>query len=212
MAGFYLIWILRATWVYSTIDQSIQGDVWRLVFSNVVKFVLWVLPAAAYIIWCKQQPVLESLKVNTALDKQGLVWATAVSTLYFVIILSVEFFASQRTLAPLSSSSAWAITGTLLSILFSPIIEELFFRGFVLNELETRFGFWKGNLLQALLFVLVHWPNWVWTNGLQQQTLATSGGIFTLATLLGWAAKRTISIWPPVVIHTLNNFIAAFVG
>jgi len=66
MAVFYFVWMIRATLIYDALDQFIQAEGWRLVFSNVVKFTLWVLPAMGYIIRCNQEPVLKSLKVNTS--------------------------------------------------------------------------------------------------------------------------------------------------
>ena len=86
------------------------------------------------------------------------------------------------------------------------------FRGFVLPQLSSRMAFWKANLLQALLFTAMHWPNWIWVNGFGMGIVTGSIGAFAIAVLLGWLVKRTNSIWPPVAVHILNNFLVAFLG
>jgi membrane protease YdiL (CAAX protease family) len=98
----------------------------------------------------------------------------------------------------------------LAFIFFSPISEEILFRGFVLNKLAERLKFWMANLLTAVLFTLIHWPFWIWRNGLNGWLIQTSAGIFLLAILLGYVVKLTNSLWPAVAVHIANNFLAHF--
>jgi membrane protease YdiL (CAAX protease family) len=136
----------------------------------------------------------------------------AVSVLYFVIVFTVEKLYSNRTLTPLLQASASAWLATFVQVFFSPITEEILFRGFVLQQLTDRLSFWKANIIQAFLFTAMHWPNWIWVNGFQAWIIVTSVSIFILALFLGWLLRRTNSIWPPIVVHIINNFLSLFAG
>jgi uncharacterized protein len=209
---FYLAWLIRATVFYSAVDLSIPGETQRLVFSNLVKFLLWVVPAALYIIFRERQNPLKTLKLASLVDWRGLAIGLTISIFYFMVVFTYEKLFSGRTLVPLLQAPVGAWLAMLTRVFFSPISEEILFRGFVLPQLNDRFAFWKANAIQALLFAAMHWPNWLWVNGFKIGILATSIGIFLLGLFLGWLLRRTNSIWPPVVVHIINNFLAAFLG
>ena len=209
---FYLLWLIRATLFYSAVDLSIPDGTARLVFSNVVKFLLWVVPAAIYVSRLQQENPLVSLKISTPPDRRGVIIGLVISLLYFAGVFTFEKFSSGRTLAPLLQASPAAWLATLAQVWFSPISEEIMFRGFVLPQLTNRMAFWKANLLQAVLFTAMHWPNWIWTGGFGPSILSMSVGVFAIALLLGWLVKRTNSIWPGVVVHIVNNSLVSFLG
>ena len=55
---FYIIWIVRATIFYNTVDLSIESEMGRLVFSNIIKFLLWVIPAGLYVFYRERKNLL----------------------------------------------------------------------------------------------------------------------------------------------------------
>jgi membrane protease YdiL (CAAX protease family) len=209
---FYIVWVIRGTVFYAAADLSISNETYRLIFSNVVKFLVWVVPAVAYVLWLEHANPLTSMKITTPIDKRGLVIGIVVSLLYFTAILVSEKFKTGRTLAPLLAASAGVWLTKLAQVFFSPIFEEIMFRGFVLPQLNRRMEFWEANVLQAAFFTAMHWPNWIQVNGLQFSILASSISIFVIGLLLGWLLRRTNSIWPPVAVHILNNFLVGFLG
>ena len=209
---FYLIWIVRATIFYNAVDLSVEFETGRLIFSNVIKFSLWVIPAGLYVFYRERQNLLINLKITSPINWCGLVIGLAASALYFVIVFAVEKLYPGRTLMLLlhASPSAWLVT--FAQVFFSPISEEILFRGFVLPQLMDRMPFWKANVIQAILFTAMHWPNWLWVNGFQTWIIVTSISIFILALFLGWLLRRTNSIWPSIVVHIINNFLSSFAG
>jgi membrane protease YdiL (CAAX protease family) len=209
---FYIAWIVRATWFYYAVDASIQNETWQLAFSIFIKFILWVLPAAAFVYWLDRENPLEKMKVNTPVHLDNLVLIASAGVFYFFIVFLFEYWMSNRTLLLLIQTPLLKILSVLAGTSLSPVVEELLFRGFVLYKLGEGFPFWKANLIQAFLFTAMHWPYWIWTNGLQTQLAVTSVGIFILALFLGWVLKKGNSIWPPVLIHIVNNLLAAFLG
>jgi len=214
---FYLVWVIRATVFYAAVDLSIPDETYRLIFSNIVKFLVWVVPATAYVFWLEHANPLTSMKISTPIDKRGLAIGAVVSLLYFAAIVVSEKFKTGQTLAPLFAASAGVWLTKLAQVFFSPISEEIMFRGFVLPQLSSRMEFWKANVLQAVFFTAMHWPNWIWVNpnilgGQPPAILASSVSIFIIGLLLGWLLRRTHSIWPPVTVHIINNFLVGFFG
>jgi membrane protease YdiL (CAAX protease family) len=212
LLAFYLTWIFRATWFYSRVDLAIPDSTGRLLFSAGIKFVLWVLPAVVYILWHDRQNPLLTMKITTRIAPSGLLIGVLLSALYFACILLYAYLISHQTLASLLRASTATLLGTLPGVLFSPLYEELFFRGLVLPTLNASLRFWPANLLQAVLFTAIHWPNWLWLGGFHASLLITSVSILLLGLFFGWLTRRTNSIWPAVAMHMLNNFLAAFLG
>jgi membrane protease YdiL (CAAX protease family) len=212
LVGFYAVWILRATWFYSSVDLSIPDSTWRLVFSNGLKFILWVLPAVAYVVWHDRQNPLTTMKVSTRIDRRGVLIGLRISIVYLACVYLLEYFTSQRTLAMLLRTTPLTILATLVSVSFSPVSEEWLFRGFVLPKLNENMHFWPANLVQAALFVAIHWPNWIWVGGFHWSLVTTSVSILLLGLLFGWLTRSTNSIWPGVAVHIANNFLTAFLG
>ena len=90
------------------------------------------------------------------------------------------------------------IAGALHACIFGPIVEEIGFRGLVLDGLlKTRCRPWVAILISAVAFGLLHgfWANFV---------TATLFGI-----LAGWLYWRTGSIIPGIIIHITNNSLTA---
>jgi membrane protease YdiL (CAAX protease family) len=74
-----------------------------------------------------------------------------------------------------------------------PFAEELFFRGILYQLLRGRFGVWLGILGSSLLFGIVHGD------------IAVASAAFVLGLLLAVVFERSRSIWPCVLIHSINN-------
>ena len=92
----------------------------------------------------------------------------------------------------------------------SPFVEEMVFRGLVLQRAEEYMGFWAANTLSAGLFVTVHLPGWIFADVALPGILSSAAFVFLLALVLGYLLKRTGSLWACVVCHTLSNWEATF--
>lgn len=103
------------------------------------------------------------------------------------------FVRGRRPLPFYFGHGPWAL---LLDLAFTsamtPMIEELFFRGFLFPAVNIRFGFWIAALSSGLLFGLGH-PAVV-----PQATLGIA---------LPWLRERTGSLWPCIIVHSAINTI-----
>jgi uncharacterized protein len=100
---------------------------------------------------------------------------------------------------------------TVLFTVVSPttLIEEVHFRGFLLNKFWQATGFWKANAVSSALFVLIHIPGWFALDrfAAPPQLAVDALGIFVFGLVFGWAMKKTGSLWPAYALHALNNLL-----
>lgn len=84
------------------------------------------------------------------------------------------------------------VTGVVLA----PILEELLFRGVLLQGLLHNYRPWVAIGQSAILFGLIHFNP-------AQSLSAAFGGL-----LLGWLYYRTRSLWICIIVHALHNLLA----
>jgi hypothetical protein len=204
LAAFFVIWSLRAT-VFYAIDESIASDVCRTVYSTAVKAMLWIGPAWAYARWIRQTPVLSYLGISAAPARREWGITGLVTLLYLGAVVGLEVMFGGKSFHP-SVPAAFAIT----FLAASALIEEILFRGLVLQELSRHFRGVPANIITSLLFVVVHWPHWIWSRGFSAGVFADSVGLFLASVLFGWLYLRTRSIWPCFMAHVANNVVAGF--
>jgi uncharacterized protein len=135
----------------------------------------------------------------------GLALAAAVYVAYILFVAMVyspfvqpeqqditeELGVDQSTLA--------AVLGGILIIVFAPISEELFFRGFVYGALRTRMGLWPAAAISAVVFGLPH---------ITSADLSIVPPLIIFGLLLAWLYEYTGSLGPPIALHMINNAIA----
>ena len=84
----------------------------------------------------------------------------------------------------------------------APLVEELFFRGFLFGLYRGRHPLWMAYLVSSVLFTLLHLEP---TRMNVPQMAGLSVGIFLLAMLLAWLYKHTGSLYPGILAHAVNN-------
>jgi membrane protease YdiL (CAAX protease family) len=96
------------------------------------------------------------------------------------------------------------VTVMAFAVVFGPIYEELFFRGFLFPLLAKTFGAAGGIVLSAIPFALLHGPQnqWAW----QQVTMVGVAGL-----AFGFVRYRTGSTAASTILHScfnLTQFVA----
>src|SRR5205085_10934250 len=94
---FFVVWAVRATVVFF-IDERIHSQVLSSVYSNAVKFLVWVVPAAVYLRRVERQPPLGYLKLTTPVNRKGLVLSLVISALYFAATVAFETSVGGKSL------------------------------------------------------------------------------------------------------------------
>lgn len=96
----------------------------------------------------------------------------------------------------ISTSKPVLLVSILGAVVAAPIVEELFFRAFLQPVLQQWFGPWRGLLLCALFFAIVH------------RHLYVIIPLFALGVALGYVYNRTRSLVAPIVLHMMCNTLA----
>ncbi len=133
----------------------------------------------------------------------GLTIAAVVASLGFSVVYTMLVtWQEWQPLIPPQPEPAFVFANRLaiLSIValavWTPFVEELFFRGFVFRGLANRWGNGVGLVLSAVVFAAMHYHI-----GLLLPILVTG-------LLLGGLYWRTGSLWPSIVVHAIQNGIA----
>jgi membrane protease YdiL (CAAX protease family) len=132
-------------------------------------------------------------------------WYNSSLLLWGIVLL----FAASITLEPLLSlfpdrwfellsdtvgRGGWAV---LLTVVLAPVLEEVLFRGLILEPVRQKWGAAIGIVISAVIFGLAHTPI------LPQMVNALVMGI-----VLGYIYVLTDSLVPVIIIHAVNNGIA----
>jgi membrane protease YdiL (CAAX protease family) len=209
LLAFYIVWALRATVLYR-IDASFQSDLARHAYSDFIKFVIWVVPTFLYLKYVDRVNPFAYLKLSTRIEAAGLGFALVL--LWFIGIQVVEHFTNHRTILLGAQLTASQWTTILLTVAGAPIIEEIFYRGFVLQKFRDLFRFWTANIITTALFILVHWFYWLYSGQTIRQVIVSSLQILPLSLMLGWLVKKTNSLYPSILLHLLNNLTSFVFG
>lgn len=88
------------------------------------------------------------------------------------------------------------LIGFILVCLFVPIYEEVVFRGVILDSCQKHINFRTGNIIQAVLFGIVHF------------NLFLFPVFFVFGIITGLMRKKSQGLLPGIVFHSVNNSLA----
>lgn len=130
--------------------------------------------------------------------------------LLFSVVLFSWFDPSKTATAYFSGKGIGALPAILAyAILGNALPEEIFFRGFLLKRLQGKLGFLGANLIQSLLFGLIHALMFIQLIGFLKAVM-----IFAFISLIAYVfgaineKKAVGSILPSVFIHAFANTAA----
>ncbi|MFJ3387708.1 MULTISPECIES: lysostaphin resistance A-like protein [unclassified Lysinibacillus] len=87
--------------------------------------------------------------------------------------------------------------------------EEIVFRGLILQEINKKMAFWKANVMTALLFLVIHYPVWIYNEKFFH--FGTHVYVFILGLLFVLVYKKTGSLWSVIILHALHNFFVTII-
>jgi len=162
-----------------------------------------LLPALAfYLTGNREKSMLDYFQLREYW-KRGVIVGAGVAILYFSIAWEARSDGGQITFHFPAGFAIW-----FNFILGSPLAEEAFFRGVLLQELQTRLGSTWAILLSAGAFALLHLPQWVILDNLVGADLLSSfTTIFVYGVVFAFLVTRTRSLWASLLPHWINNFI-----
>lgn len=129
----------------------------------------------------------------------GAIATVAILTLLYYLKLPSSAYGDFTQYVMLHATGFTALALFLIVGIFSPIVQEIVFRGIVMEGLLRTTNLVVALIVSTVLFSAVHW-----SGGANQV-------VFTLLTGLvqGWLYWRTRSIVAPSIMHAIGNCIAA---
>jgi uncharacterized protein len=81
----------------------------------------------------------------------------------------------------------------IVGIVVAPVVEEIFFRGFLFQGFRQQYGWVKSMLLSSVIFAFAHLD------------LASLIPTFILGGVLAYVYHKSNSVWPGILLHFLVN-------
>jgi membrane protease YdiL (CAAX protease family) len=194
---FHLGWIAWPTFVYPRLS-AVGSTTFTYALLNIsIRLLVWVLPVFLYLRYVDRVGPLDYLKLKKHV-RRGIAIAAALTALN--LFGSMVRFGMPH---PSMDRVTWnSVLGTSILIGF---IEEIPYRGFMLQKFSERVGFWPANLMTSLLFLLVHVPGWITLHTFREDTAVF---VFTFGVVMAIALKYSRSLWAPIVTHSTNDFMS----
>jgi uncharacterized protein len=194
---FHAFWTGYVFWIYPWVQSLGDTTLLYALVNITIKLLLWVLPVFLYLRFIDHVDPLAYLKLKENW-KRGLLFGLGLSLLIFLGSL-------LRYGLPAPGRPLFTWNSFLSSSLLIGFIEEIPYRGFILQKFEQRMGFWRATLITSLLFLGIHLPGWI---ALHLLTAYNVISIFIFGIFMAILYKVGKSLWGPIVAHSLNDFIS----
>ncbi|MGE7674217.1 CPBP family intramembrane glutamic endopeptidase [Lysinibacillus sp. NPDC094403] len=194
--------------------ESAINAIIQVILVSVIPFIWWFFSAR------KEQSFLRWLGLQKPdIENKGnyFVWFLFIMVLLFVPLYTITYFYLDSSILASNRFTGLGFSALIPALFYAMVqtglSEELLFRGFLLKRFKHKFGFQMGNIMQSLLFGILH--GWMF------YSLVPFGVVVlvVMATafagyLMGWINERKSngSIVTSWGIHGIGNLIASFVA
>jgi uncharacterized protein len=115
---------------------------------------------------------------------------------YALSYIAPEYVLSNMNISLLFSEGTVGVIvfNFISAVLLGPIVEELIFRGFLIQRLSYKFGMTKAVIISSLAFGVLHFD-------------IIGATIFGIVCAILYI--KTKSLFVPIIVHIVNNFTAA---
>lgn len=208
--GFYIAWILRVV-LLMPVGTRIDSEWLRLGFSQGLRVLFWIVPALLYLHYVDRARPLSFLRLTVFPRGRGVWLGTGLLAGFLIVSAALAFLFMGASLDKTSTMAGrdWAML--LVLMVFVAVAEEILFRGFIFLHLRAWHPFQRSNLITAFLFLLIHFPGWLYMQGPHWGLVQLGVSVFLIGWFLGLVMEVTQSLWPPIALHFLNNIVSAVI-
>ena len=197
VAGFHALWALWPYFGYPRLAAVGERTLAYAVINLGIRLLVWVAPVFVYLRYVDGVDPLQYLKLTQHV-RRGLVVALGLTVLN--LLGSILRFGPPH---PSMARVTWnSVLGTSFLVGF---VEEIPYRGFMLQKLGERLNFWAANLITSLLFLAVHLPGWL---ALHMLRIDTAVSVFIFGVVMAIVFRYSESLWAPIVTHSTNDFLS----
>lgn len=183
------------------LPKSVISFLTTLLIYGVLVFLVWSLVIRKYSASFKDLG-LRSFKVWHILVI-SVVWLVVIKVLSYVYSFLIILFGYnppveliEKVPRLFGTSYLGIVLAVVMTGIIAPVVEEIFFRGFIYPPLRKRFGVSGGIILSAVIFGLFHLETWVIIP------------IMIIGVVLAYLYETEDSLGPPIMVHALNNLLS----
>jgi hypothetical protein len=192
---FHLAWIAWPYIVYPRLAAIGTATLEYALVNISLRLLFWVAPVLFYLQYVDGVEPFNYLGLRRHV-RRGVAVAGVVTALNF--IGSIARFGWPH---PAAQSITWnSALGTSFLV---GVIEEIPYRGFMLQKLAERMDFWPANAITSLLFAAIHVPGWM---ALHALTAPKAAEIFVFGVVMAAVFRWSASLWAPIIAHSANDF------
>lgn len=197
VVAFHLAWIAWPYLLYPRLVAVGEKTLLYAVLNISIRLLVWVAPVLIYLRYVDGVDPFDYLKLTRRVGR-GFVIALAL-TIVNLLASIARYGVPHPTLERVTWNS---VIGTSFLIGF---IEEIPYRGFMLQKFAERMDFWLANLITSLLFLAIHLPGWLALHMLRADLAIT---IFIFGVVMAIVFRYADSLWAPIVTHSTNDFLS----
>ncbi len=191
--------------------SEIIGSAVQLVVFAMIPFIWWLLTAR------KKEGFFKWIGLRKIENIKAVCFPTIVTIIGFMVLGYFTLYMVQGIETATASYAGLGIKGIPTVIVYALIrtslSEELLFRGFLLKRISSKFGFITGNIIQSILFGLLHGVMFIGYVGIVKATVIN---LFTgiLAFVMGYINEKKAngSILPSWCIHFISNLFSGILS
>ena len=193
--------------------SKIISSIIEIILISFIPFIWWLISAKkkeSFFNWI-------GLKRIKNKNKKSVLINTIVILLVFMVVSILTLYMVKDIETATSEFKGLGISALLPALIYAifntSLPEELFFRGFLLKRLSNKFGFTIANVIQSIIFGLLH--------GIMFFSLIVIVKAMIIILLTGIVAyamgyinekKANGSIFPSWIIHAISNIFASIIA
>ena len=189
------------------------SSILQIVFIGIMPFIWWLVTKR------KQESFLSwiGLKKIKKEKLKKIICRTLIVIISFLLLSIYMIFITKDISTATSQFDGLGLSGLMSAIIYSFVqtsfTEEIFSRGFILKRTKNKFGFAIANIIQSMLFALLHCAMFFALTNIFNVILIT---LFTgfIALAMGYINEKESdgSIHPSWCIHGVANLFSSIVA
>jgi len=215
---FYVLWSIRELFIRPVFLDSLDEILFQAM-ESIIKISIWTLPAIILIKHYKNDMwiSLKEMFVNKpkwfekkSFEKNPKWYEFNIEKdplFVYVLILLIIPLRAFISFEELTVHPSFQLIKLIEIVLFVGITEEIVFRGWLLNAFLKKMKQWSAILLNSLLFVLIHFPIWIYFGYDIFTILSNSSGVFGVSIVLCILFIKSKNIIIPIVFHMIWNLL-----
>ena len=162
-----------------------------------LRLLVWVLPVFLYLPYVDGLNPIEYLKLSQHW-RRGVIVGLGLSLLNLAGSM-------MRFGWPQLGVHSFTWNSLLSTSILIGFVEEIPYRGFILQKLTEYYGFWVAAVISSVLFLAMHLPGWFSLHLLDAGTVLS---VLIFGFVMALVFRFTRSLWAPIITHSTNDFIA----